>query len=880
MFASAHFTPSLLDADTLEQLFVNRHHHLDDALGRIERAAASDERAAKLFVGPRGAGKTHLISLVYHRARALPGFGSRFQLAWLPEDLWTIGSLDDLATEIVAALEPGLAATTGGPVAGILEAARRAGPIVVLVENLDVVLEAIGADGQRRLRALLENHRPLLWVATATRLGDDLLDQAEPFYGFFDTTALEPFDVDGAARMLKRIAQLNGETELAARLDDPRARSRLTTIAHLAGGQPRVWALLARGLTFERLDELVSALVERFDDLTPYYQQQLERLSLNERRAVRALAAADGAITVGELAERTGIEARSLGKTVTDLRRRGWVLRRTGPLTDLGDQRRSYYQLAEPLARLAFQLKEARGRPIGLVVEFLKAWFDLESLAVPGVNDGLATAYREAAHRSLLSDVPMVVAKALAEHGSRPAWATDPTVGLFHPDPKATVNASVTALLLVLDDALAAYQAGDPEPLLRQPPAISHLIERQLDGDNAGLRRLDLARLGFGGGSAEEWIPRLERLCSELTGLGNAEATALLALYQIRRSSLGPADVLLAKVAAAASADTSALLLWTGEQLLEARQPDRARTILAAATPDMAAGAQLRLAIALEAACQRSGHFRDVVAVWEQTTTRLSGALGPEHPDTLTSRDNLAYAYLWADDLDRAIPLYETTLAERERALGPEHPGTLSSRDNLAGAYLVTGDPGRAIPLYETTLAERERVLGPEHPGTLASRDNLADAYWVAGDPGRAIPLFEATLAGRERVLGPEHPGTLASRDILACAYRVAWDPGRAIPLFEATLAERERVLGPEHPDTLTSRNNLAYAYDSARDLGRAIPLFEATLAERERILGPEHPDTLTSRNNLAGARNASEAPGHPGPGAHGTRTAQPTALE
>ncbi len=657
MVASAHFTPSLLDANMLERLFVNRHHYLDDVQGRIERAAAGDERAAKLFIGPRGAGKTHLISIVYHRARALPGFGSRFQLAWLPEDLWTIGSLDDLATEIVAAIEPRCEAATAEPVAAIVEAARRSGPIVVLVENLDVVLEAIGADGQRRLRALLENHRPLLLVATATRLGDDLLDQAEPFYGFFDTTTLEPFDVDGAAEMLKRIAALNGETQLAAWLDEPRARNRLTTIAHLAGGQPRVWALLARGLTMERLDDLVSALIERFDDLTPYYQQQLERLSLNERRAVRALAATGGAISVGELAARTGIEARSLGKTVTDLRRRGWIMRRTGPLTDLGDQRRSYYQLAEPLARLAFQLKEARGAPIALVVEFLKAWFDLDSLVVSDGSDDLVAAYREAAYTSLLSDAPMAVAKALAEHGSRPAWATDPTVGLFHPDSNATVNPSVMALLLVLDDALAAYQAGDPEPLLRQPPAISHLIERQLNPENAGLRRLELARLAFDGGSAEEWIPRLEHLCSVLTGLGNAEAAALLALHHIRQSSMGPGDVLLAQVATSAPAEAAPLLVWIGERLLEARQPDRARTILAIATPDMPADAQLRLAIALEAACQRSGHFRDVVAVWEHTATRLSTVLGPEHLDTLTARANLASSYRSAGRTADAIAL-------------------------------------------------------------------------------------------------------------------------------------------------------------------------------------------------------------------------------
>ena len=190
--------------------------------------------------------------------------------------------------------------------------------------------------------------------------------------------------------------------------------------------------------------------------------------------------------------------------------------------------------------------------------------------------------------------------------------------------------------------------------------------------------------------------------------------------------------------------------------------------------------------------------------------------------------------------------------------LGPDHPNTLTSGNNLAGAYQSAGDLGRAIPLYETILADSQRVLGPDDPDTLASGNNLASAYESAGDLGRAIPLYETILADSQRVLGPDHPDTLASGNNLASAYESAGDLGRAIPLYEATLADSQRVLGPDHPDSLTSRNNLACAYESAGDLGRAIPLYEATLADRQRVLGPEHPHTLTSRDNLAAARKPS----------------------
>ena len=60
------------------------------------------------------------------------------------------------------------------------------------------------------------------------------------------------------------------------------------------------------------------------------------------------------------------------------------------------------------------------------------------------------------------------------------------------------------------------------------------------------------------------------------------------------------------------------------------------------------------------------------------------------------------------------------------RVLGADHPQTLVSRNNLAYAYRVAGDLGRAIPLYEQTLADSVRVLGADHPQTKIVRGNLA----------------------------------------------------------------------------------------------------------------------------------------------------------
>ena len=165
--------------------------------------------------------------------------------------------------------------------------------------------------------------------------------------------------------------------------------------------------------------------------------------------------------------------------------------------------------------------------------------------------------------------------------------------------------------------------------------------------------------------------------------------------------------------------------------------------------------------------------------------THLSKILGPDHPDTLTSRNNLAYAYRSAGRLDQAIPLYEEVLADRVRLLGDDHPQTLTSRNNLAYAYRSAGRLDQAIPLYEEVLADRVRLLGDDHPQTLTSRNNLAYAYRSAGRLDQAIPLYEEVLADRVRLLGPDHPQTLTSRNNLAGAYKAAGRPDDAEVLFD-----------------------------------------------------------------------------------------------
>jgi tetratricopeptide (TPR) repeat protein len=72
-----------------------------------------------------------------------------------------------------------------------------------------------------------------------------------------------------------------------------------------------------------------------------------------------------------------------------------------------------------------------------------------------------------------------------------------------------------------------------------------------------------------------------------------------------------------------------------------------------------------------------------------------------------------------------AFEVARQALTLAETALGPEHPDTLRSVNNLAALYDTQGRYAEAEPLYQRVLAARETVLGREHPETLTSVNNL-----------------------------------------------------------------------------------------------------------------------------------------------------------
>ena len=120
--------------------------------------------------------------------------------------------------------------------------------------------------------------------------------------------------------------------------------------------------------------------------------------------------------------------------------------------------------------------------------------------------------------------------------------------------------------------------------------------------------------------------------------------------------------------------------------------------------------------------------------------------LGPDHPDTLTSMNNLAFTLWSMGDHRGARELEEQALERRQQVLGPDHPDTLASMNNLASTLKAMGDHPGARELQEHVLERRQQILGSDHPSTTISAWNLHTSLHSIGDHQEAKNIIESHL--------------------------------------------------------------------------------------------------------------------------------------
>ncbi|MBL9141131.1 MAG: serine/threonine protein kinase, partial [Phycisphaerae bacterium] len=155
-----------------------------------------------------------------------------------------------------------------------------------------------------------------------------------------------------------------------------------------------------------------------------------------------------------------------------------------------------------------------------------------------------------------------------------------------------------------------------------------------------------------------------------------------------------------------------------------------------------------------------------------------------------------------------ALALQKQALATRQRELGADHPDTLSSVNDLGVLLEASGEGKEAEDFLARAVEGRTRVLGAGAPDTLVSMGNLGNRHRAAGRYAEAEPLLVAAFEGNRRALGDDSRTTLVSANTLGYLYAMQGKFDRAEPLWIDAYERGRKAFGEEDQDVLVWTNN------------------------------------------------------------------------
>ena len=382
----SRFTPSLMPPEALEAIFVQREALLRNILERIGISALTRDKHNTLLVGPRGLGKTHLISMIYYRLQALEELRTHILVAWLREEEWGVSCFRDVLFRILRSLslpdadkreiEQRLATLYALGLNDVDDAAsafikKLVGDrtLVILAENFDDLIHKLGGTGEGKLYRFLRESGFCCIVATSPGPANRIFPPGSPFHqGLFRVQQLSELTFEDAIQLISKIAQYQGDKELISLVATARGRARVRALRYLAGGNHRAYVIFAPLLARESIDELIKPLMETVDDLTPYYNSRIAALPQEQRKIIEYVCEDRHPVRAADV-------ARSCFTSPPTASAHLEILCKMGHLQSfkIGDAR--YYELREPLMRLSFEVKKHRGKPIGLLLDFLRLWY-------------------------------------------------------------------------------------------------------------------------------------------------------------------------------------------------------------------------------------------------------------------------------------------------------------------------------------------------------------------------------------------------------------------------------------------------------------------------------------------------------------------------
>jgi tetratricopeptide (TPR) repeat protein len=356
-----------------------RRDFLNAVIKELSLQAGESPKQHWLVVGPRGIGKSHLLTLLYHKLKMTPELSRLWIPVLFPEETRMesnlakfleragneiIHELKEIDQKTAEAIRDKIAKTRTLPVqerddylfsvlSWITETTGKY--ILFITENLQHLLgKKLSLLEQKKLRAFLQTTDAVTLLGSATTVFNALHDHSHPFYNFFHIHRLTDLSFDDMKVLIGAILTASGRGDLAERLVENEARIKALSV--FTGGNPRMAVFLADILKTDVPEEMLDLMDGILDELTPYFETIFKDIPDYLEAVINTLAAFEPAQSPTEITAHLEGQSTTIRNYLKQLKDGGYVR------VAFSRGRSNYYCLNEYLYRIWFQMRDSGHR--------------------------------------------------------------------------------------------------------------------------------------------------------------------------------------------------------------------------------------------------------------------------------------------------------------------------------------------------------------------------------------------------------------------------------------------------------------------------------------------------------------------------------------
>ena len=833
------YRSGITSPERLRQTSVGRTHLLDNAVESIRGSLGRRSKHHMLFIGPRGIGKTHLLSRIEDAVQSDEAIGVHAVVIRFPEESNQTLSFADFLIGLCRILKDVLEdesiweelfakVETNEDDSKVIDTLvpairdqnrRRNRTLVIMLENLGEIFtrQIRNKEDIASLRKFLMADNGCLLLASAPLHFEGITDIDQPFYDFFDIQILDSLTFDETVEVTQRNLEWDGRTDILESLND--MRPRLRALYRMTGGNPRLTMMLYELIAHESVTQVQDQFHLLLDRISPFYQSRMNDLPPSQRALLECLARMrDQDKTPATIATQMRMsqqETSSLLKRLSDAHYLSAV-------ENPKDKRSRLYRIREGFFDiwLAMNLSRSSRKRLPFLLEFF-------SLFYPSLDA------REEKRRQLRAK--------LAKEGSADAEkALDYLSEIGSETERATAKFDIAKTFAgrgVADQAVhyvleAAPLAGDGvSQAIARIVTLNQSTPDYLSEIEEMIECWELHRSG----QLETFAHRIQKIGKGLTLQTFSEAKLSFLLDALEslndpegriRQRLGIASVL------------RELARWDEAEkqlhpaLAEAESLGNA---------ELFASATSHLALLLF----DTNRIEDAETLMRQALKMNQAILGSQHPTVASDLNNLASLLRGTSRFEEAETLMRQVLEIDQATFGNQHPLVAVHLNNLALLLKDLKRVQEAETLMRRVLEFDEATVDGQHPSAATHLSNLATLLGDANRIEEAEPLMRQALEVAEATLGSQHPKVAVHLNNMAGLLRKVDRLEEAELLIRRALEIEEATLDSQHPTVATRLHNLAVLLQETNRPEEAVPLIRRALDIYESFRvknGHEHP--------------------------------------